>query len=193
MKTKSFLLTVLFCSAFVWSTFAQEKEIPKLDNPFTAQYLKKHIRKSHPRLVFNSSIEKNLKKKLKTDQVLQNMYKAIQLNAEEVFDKPLLERKLEGRRLLGVSREMLWRINMLGFVYRMEKDKRMLQRINDEVVAVSNFKNWNPSHFLDVAEMSMAVAFALDWTAGALPKSTQELAKKALIEKRNKSQLAREW
>src|SRR5665811_326710 len=31
--------------------------------------------------------------------------------------------------------------------------------------------------------MSMAVAFALDWTAGNLPKSTIELAKTALIEK----------
>jgi hypothetical protein len=31
--------------------------------------------------------------------------------------------------------------------------------------------------------MSMAVALALDWTAGKLPKKTNELALKALIEK----------
>ncbi|HSH19086.1 MAG TPA: heparinase II/III family protein, partial [Draconibacterium sp.] len=93
------------------------------------------------------------------------------------------ERKLEGRRLLGVSREMLYRINMLGMVYRIEKDPKILARINDEVIAVCNFSDWNPSHYLDVAEMSMAVAFALDWTAGKLPKSTIALAKSALIEK----------
>ncbi len=183
MKTKLNLVISLLCLAFVWPASAQEKEIPKLDNPISVQFLKKNLRKSQPRLVFNSGIEKNLKKKMKTDLVVQNMYKAIQLNAETIYDKPLLTRDVVGRRLLATSREMLWRVNMLGVVYRMEKDPKVLQRINDEVVAVCNFTDWNPSHFLDVAEMSMAVAFALDWTEGKLPKSTIELAKTALIEK----------
>ena len=74
-------------------------------------------------------------------------------------------------------------MNMLGMVYRIEKDPKILDRINEEVIAVCNFSDWNPSHFLDVAEMSMAVAFALDWTAGDLPQSTIDLAKSALIEK----------
>lgn len=183
MKTKINLLISLFCLALLFPVFAQEKKNPKLDNPISVQYLKKNLHKSQPRLVLNSTIEKKLKAKLKTDPVVKNMYEAIKLNAMEVFGKPLLERKLEGRRLLGVSREMLYRVNMLGMVYRMEKDPKILARINDEVIAVSNFSDWNPSHFLDVAEMSMAVAFALDWTAGKLPKSTIELAKTALIEK----------
>ena len=51
------------------------------------------------------------------------------------------------------------------------------------MIAVCNFTDWNPSHFLDVAEMSMAVAFALDWTAGDLPQSTIKMAQTALIEK----------
>lgn len=158
-------------------------DIPMLDNPMSVQYLKKNLRKSQPRLVLNAKIEKNLKKKLKTDPVVQNMYKAIQLNAAEVQQKPLLERVKIGRRLLRTSREMLWRVNMLGMVYRMEKDPKILDRINEEVIAVCNFSDWNPSHFLDVAEMSMAVAFALDWTAGDLPQSTIDLARTALIEK----------
>ena len=183
MNTKlKFLILFLVGSQLL---FAQEKdqELPKLDNPMSVQYLKKNLRKSQPRLVINSKIERNLKKKLKTDSVVQNMYRAIRLNAESVFDKPLLKRELEGKRLLGVSREMLWRINMLGMVYRIEKDRKILNRINDEVVAVCNFSDWNPKHYLDVAEMAMAVAFALDWTAGKLPKSTIKLAKTALIEK----------
>ncbi len=183
MKTKINLLISLFCLAILLPAFAQEKEIPKLQNPFTVQYLKKNLRKSQPRLVLNSSIEKELKAKIKTDPVVQNMYEAIQLNAAEVQQKPLLERIKIGRRLLSVSREMLYRVNMLGMVYRIEKDPKVLARINDEVIAVCNFSDWNPSHFLDVAEMSMAVALALDWTAGKLPKSTIKLAQNALIEK----------
>ncbi len=183
MKTRFRIIISLFCLTMVLPTFAQEHEIPKLDNQMSVQYLKKNLRKSQPRLVLNSTIEKQLKKDVNNDPVIKNMYEAIKVNAESVFEKPLLERKLEGRRLLGVSREMLWRINMLGMVYRIENDKNVLARINDEVVAVCNFSDWNPSHFLDVAEMSTAVALALDWTAGKLPKATIEMAKSALIEK----------
>ena len=165
------------------NSVVEGQEMPKLDNPITVQYLKRNLRKSQPRLVLNSTTDKVLRRKLKNDPVIQNMYKAIQLNAAEIQNEPLLERIQTGRRLLAVSREMLYRMNMLGMVYHIEKDPKILQRINDEVVAVCNFSDWNPSHFLDVAEMSMAVAIALDWTAGRLPKSTIELAKTSLIEK----------
>jgi len=178
-------LSAVLCFALCMF-FAQangEKEIAKLQNPVTVQYLKTHLLKSQPRLVLNSKIEKNLRQRLKSDPVVQNMYKAIQLNAAEIQKEPLLERVLVGRRLLATSREMLYRMNMLGMVYRIEKNPVILNRINDEVLAVCNFTDWNPSHYLDVAEMSMAVAFALDWTAGKLPLATIDLAKKALIEK----------
>lgn len=177
------LLICLLCTVLMLPAFAQEHEPKKLQNPISVEYLKKNLRKSQPRLVINSDLEKLVKSKLKTDPVIQNMYKAIQSNAAEIQKKPLLERKLEGRRLLGVSREMLYRMNMLGMVYRIEKDQVILNRINEEVVSVCNFSDWNPSHYLDVAEMSMAVAIALDWTAGKLPKATIEMAKTALIEK----------
>ncbi|MBN7814930.1 heparinase II/III domain-containing protein [Algoriphagus pacificus] len=176
------ILSLIFILA-LFPALAQEEEIPKLDNPMSVSYLQKNLRKSSPRLVFDQPILKDLKKKIKTDPVLQNMYASIQMNAESIFEEPLLERVMEGRRLLGVSREMLYRINMLGVVYLMEKDPKVLTRINDEVLAICSFSDWNPSHFLDVAEMATAVAFALDWTAGDLPKTTQELAKKSLIEK----------
>ena len=172
MKTQFNYLVSFLCMLIIASTSyvsADENDIPMLDNPMSVEYLKKNLRKSQPRLVLNSKIEKNLRKKLKSDPVVQNMYKAVQLNAEEIFGQPLLTRNVVGRRLLGTSREMLYRINMLGMVYRMEKDQKYLDRINDEVIAVCGFSDWNPSHFLDVAEMSMAVAFALDWTAGKLP------------------------
>lgn len=63
-------------------------------------------------------------------------------------------------------------MNMLGMVYRMEKDPAVLVRINDELKAVCNFIDWNPSHYLDVEEMAMAVALGIDWTVGDLPEST---------------------
>lgn len=155
----------------------------KLENPMDVQYLKKNLRKSSPRLILTPAIEKQLKKQLKTDPVVQNMYEAIQRDAKQIQAQPLLERKVVGRRLLGTSREMLYRMNILGMVYRMEKDPTVLKRIDEEVLAVCNFSDWNPSHYLDVAEMSMAIALAVDWVGSDLPKATVETAKNALIEK----------
>jgi hypothetical protein len=133
-------------------------------------------------------LEKNLKQKIKTDPVIQNVYKAIKLNAEEVFEKsiinldiPMEERSQNNQ--LDISRDLLHRISALAMVYRMEKDTRMLNRINEEVIAACNFPTWNPKHFLDVGEMSLGIALAIDWTAGDLPRSTIDLAKNSLIEK----------
>lgn len=166
-----------------YSVDGSDKKEVSIDNPMTEQYLQKNLRKTLPRLILNSDIEKDLRQKLESDPVIGNFYKAIKINAAGIHKKPLLKREKIGRRLLHVSREMLYRMNMLGMAYRIEKDPEILQRINDELIAVCNFSDWNPSHFLDTAEMSMAVAFALDWTAGDLPKKTIEMAQNALIEK----------
>ncbi|MDR1097862.1 MAG: heparinase II/III-family protein [Tannerella sp.] len=180
------IVLFLFCFHLLFasrSAAQQGENIPKLDNPVTVSYLRKNLRKSHPRLVLNSSIERDLKKKIQSDPIVKNYYEAIRINAGNLMDKPFLERIVTGRRLLSVSREMLYRVNMLGMVYRMEKDPKILRRLNDEVLAVCNFSDWNPSHYLDVAEMAMAVALAVDWGHGDLPQSTVDLAIDALIEK----------
>ncbi|MGK6350385.1 heparinase II/III domain-containing protein [Parapedobacter sp. DT-150] len=188
-KTKRFgLYLFIYASVCIIAVPTSEAQTPagsspKLQNPITVAYLKKHLYKSKPRLVLNGDIEKQLKQKLDTDPITQNLYKAIQRDAAAIRDEPLLERKQIGRRLLSVSREMLRRMNMLGMVYRIDKEPGVLQRINDEVLAVCRFSDWNPSHYLDVGEMAMAVAIALDWTAGDLPEATIEEAEKALIEK----------
>ncbi|MGB3848513.1 MAG: heparinase II/III family protein [Tunicatimonas sp.] len=156
---------------------------PELENPVDVAYLKKHLRSRSPRLILTATAEKQLRKKLKTDPVVKNMYAAVQLNAQRIQQAPLLTRKMVGRRLLSTSREMLYRVNMLGVVYRVDRDPKVLARLNEEVLTVCAFSDWNPSHYLDVAEMAMAVALAVDWVGDDLPKATVTTAKNALIEK----------
>lgn len=164
-------------------TMPEQEEPAKLNNPITVKYLKSNLRKLSPRLVLTPAIEQTLKQKVKTDPVVKNYFAAMKLNAAQIQKKPLLERVVIGRRLLATSREMLYRMNVLAMIYRIEKDPTILKRINDEVVAVCNFTDWNPPHYLDVAEMSMAVAIAVDWAGKDLPKSTVDLAIKSLIDK----------
>ncbi|MFY0654819.1 MAG: heparinase II/III family protein [Cyclobacteriaceae bacterium] len=191
LKSRNLCISLsLVYLSFTGLVYAQKESVApqKLDNPITAEYLLKNIQKQSPRLVLNKKLEKNLKKKLKTDRVIQNMYEAIKLNADAVFEKsiinldiPMEERSQNNQ--LDISRDMLHRMSALGMVYRMEKDPRVLNRINEELIAVCNFPTWFPKHFLDVGEMSLAVALAIDWAADGLPESTIDLAKKSLIEK----------
>lgn len=162
---------------------AAEPAMPQLENPISVSYIEEHLNPVQPRLGFTPSLVEEVRGRVDADPVLRNLYAAIQASAEEIYSQGLPDGKIRGRRLLGTSREVLYRINMLGFIYLMERDQRALQRINEEVLNVCAFPSWNPAHFLDVAEMSLAVSLALDWTAGDLPEATIETARTALIEK----------
>jgi hypothetical protein len=185
---KKTLLLAIMMVFLSFSLYSQEHDNYKLQNPITTEYLKKNLRKKSPRLVLDRENEKILRKKLKTDPLIQNIYAAIQLNAELVLEKDLISVNIPDnpnsqKNQLGISRDFLHRVNMLAMVYRLEKDPNILKRLNEEVISACNFPTWNPRHFLDVGEMSLAIALALDWTAGDLPKSTIALAKNALVEK----------
>lgn len=163
-------------------------EIPKLENPISVAYLEKNLSKSLPRLVLNKKLGKNLKKKLKSDPFIKDIYESIKFNAEMVLEKDIISVNIPDnprsqKNQLGISRDFLHRMNMLSMVYYLEKDAAILNRINDEIIAACNFPTWNPKHYLDVGEMSLAIALAIDWTAGSLPESTIKLAKTSLIEK----------
>ena len=109
-------LTLLL--VFVFSPMANSQDsVLKLENPITVNYLKKNLSKQSPRLVLNKKTEQNLRKKLKTDPVVQNVYKGIKLNAEAVFDKTLvnLDIPMEERsqnNQLDISRDLLHRISI---------------------------------------------------------------------------------
>ena len=193
MKTRfNYPLKFMFVSAFIilfsviaisQTDNAEVNEVHKLQNPVTVQYIRTKLQKTTPRIILNPEIERNLKARLKTDPVVKNYYSAMKLNAKNIMGSPILTRNVIGRRLLGTSRSMLQRMTILSMVYRIDKEPAVLKKINDELIAVCNFSDWNPPHFLDVAEMSLAVAIAVDWIGSWLPKATTELAKKSLIEK----------
>jgi len=189
---KFFVITILFCFTALFNSFLnaqaqqkseQDRAVVKLENPVNEQYIKARLKKSHPRLILTHGIEANLKAKIKSDPVVKSYYEAMKYNAKEILTKPVLTRVVIGRRMLSTSREMLYRMSILSLLYRLDKDPAYLKKIDEELKSVCSFVDWHPSHFLDVAEMSMAVSLAVDWAGFALPKSTVEMAKKSLIEK----------
>lgn len=162
--------------------FRGDTVIP-LQNPISVEYLKLHLRKESPRLVLTTEIEQDIKDRLKREPQMQAYFRYLKDEAGKIMNMPLLAYKKTGKRLLAVSRDVVWRMGTLSMVYRIEKDPAVLKRIDDELKAVCSFKDWNPSHYLDVAEASFGVALAVDWVGDDLPAATKKLAIDALIKK----------
>ena len=85
-----------------------------------------------------------------------------------------------GKRILEVSREALSRIFYAAYAYRCCGEEGYLRSAEREMLAVCRFPDWNPSHFLDCAEMATAVSIGYDWLCPDLPDSTRRIASDAL-------------
>jgi len=139
----------------------------------------------HPRLLANAEDFRRIRA-LPGALAEQTRRKVVQIAEAELATKPVTHKK-EGRRLLHVSREALRRICACAMAWRLTDDRRFAERAVKEALAVSAFHDWNPSHFLDTAEMCLAVAIAYDWcydTMGAEDRRKLERAMlaKALLE-----------
>lgn len=99
------------------------------------------------------------------------------------------KRELEGRRMLAVSRKVLYRINTLAVANLLTNDKRFANRAIAEMLTASNFTDWNPTHFLDVAEMTLALSIGYDLLYTQMTPQERQIIAQAIIEKGLKSSL----
>jgi hypothetical protein len=156
----------------------------RADNPVTPEWIQKNLSKQSPRLMLTPERLARLKAAVSETGTSASCYAWLKQNADQICDTKPLAFKKEGKRLLAVSREALNRISCLALAANIEAENRKyIDRLNAELLAVCAFDSWNPGHFLDVAEMSLAVSIGLDWCHGQLPSETVKIGKKALIEK----------
>ena len=147
---------------------------------------------SHPRILMLKGEEKTLKKQIRKDPYWQDLYNDLLQEADRIVDLPVNQRIKIGRRLLSVSRENLRRIFDLCFAYRMTGQKSYAVRAEQEMLAAAAFSDWNPSHFLDVGEMTMALAIGYDWLYDRLSPASRETIRTAILEKGLKASLDEE-
>jgi hypothetical protein len=117
----------------------------------------------HPRLFFLQADEAILKAKITATPLLTKSHNVIITECNLLLTLPVQQRVLIGRRLLSVSREAIRRISYLSYAYRMTGEVRYATRAETEMLAMAAFSDWNPSHFLDVGEMTLAMAIGYDW------------------------------
>ena len=141
------------------------------------------LRRSHPRLVAMPDDITRVRKLIEGDPTAAKLHEQLRSEAERLLEAPTVEYVKIGPRLLTQSRRCLDRIYALGLLYRLHSDRRYLERAKKELFAAAAFPDWNPSHFLDTAEMSHAFAIGYDWFYDALGEADRKVLREALVEK----------
>jgi hypothetical protein len=141
------------------------------------------LRFGHPRLLLLADDEARIRRAVTTDAPARGFRDALLRNGSRLLTQPPPDRVLIGPRLLTVSRTVLDRVMTLALLYRLDGDTRWAQRATEELRAAAAFSDWNPSHFLDVAEMTHAFAIGYDWLYDALTEDDRTVIRRALVDK----------
>ena len=132
------------------------------------------LQKAHPRLLLTDARLQELKTLSNTDAKLKKYAADVVAQADKDIFKSPLQHVLIGPRLLNVSRECLLRVYDLAFAYRWTGNEKYLSSAISNMRIVCAFADWNPSHFLDVAEMTHAVAIGYDWLYNKMDQSMRD-------------------
>lgn len=181
MKTTIYSLAItlsLTANAFAKSPLpAAPADLPPADRILDT------LRPEHPRLLVEPGTFARLKKLVADDPVAKKMYASIRGSANSILDDDPAEYEIpDGKRLLSVSRRILYRVTTLALVYKIDGDRKYLDRAWAELNAGARFKDWNPSHFLDTGEMTQAFAVGYDWLYHDWSDAQRKTIRDAIVE-----------
>ncbi len=162
-----FLFTAIL---FTTAVFAQRDYLAQVKNPI-----------DHPRLLMLKGEEAGVKQLIGSDKTWKTIHEAILSQCDTFLTAAPVEKIKIGKRLLDKSRECLRRVFYLSYAYRITGEEKYLKRAEKEMLAVSAFSDWNPSHFLDVAEMTMAVSIGYDWLYDHLSEQSRSVIRAAIM------------
>jgi hypothetical protein len=137
----------------------------------------------HPRLLASQQELDALRQSLDRAPLRREVAAAVVHHADLLQDIPPITRRLQGRRLLGQSRRCVDRVVTLSMAYQLTGEPRYAARGCKEMLAAARFSDWNPSHFLDVAEMTFALAIGYDWLFDQLDDASRVEIRNAIMRK----------
>jgi hypothetical protein len=137
----------------------------------------------HPRLWMARGEEARVRQRIASDTRYAAAWARLVRSADEAIGRPPITRVMTGRRLLHVSRETIRRVMMFAMVHRVTGEARYLAPAKANLLAAAAFTDWNPSHFLDVAEMTLALGVGYDWLFDDLTADERATIRAAILQK----------
>ena len=107
---------------------------------------------------------------IRADERWTKVHEAILAESVEIVGQPNTEFKLNARKEMHQKGcDAVRRMLFLCYSWRMTGEDRFLLKAESLARDICALKSWNPYHFLDVAEITIAATIAYDWLYDALP------------------------
>jgi len=178
MKMYSLLWTLLLTTSVIASEGAKNA---------TKSNVLSTLRPGHPRLIILDQDLERVKRLIDTDPEVRGLYDDIRKAADKMLNQQPVKHEIIGPRMLHQSRLCLHRVYILALMYRLTGNAIYAQRAEREMLTAAGFADWNPSHFLDTAEMTHALAVGYDWLYDYLSPASRAAIHRAILEKGLKS------
>ena len=138
----------------------------------------------HPYLLFDKDKEQALMENIGKDVRWTRLHTAILSECEEILKLEEQTYVLDSRKAMhSQACETVRRVMFLAYAYRMTSDERFLTKCLKIVRNFCALESWNPYHFLDVAELSFAAAFAYDWLYDSIDQPLRDLIVRSIVDK----------
>ncbi|MCR9246788.1 MAG: heparinase II/III-family protein [bacterium] len=149
--------------------------------------------KAHPRLFLDAARADAMRQRIAAEPTLRAARSFVIRTADAIESARPVVRQKVGKRLLGVSRTCLKRVTYLTFAHWLTGNPRYAARAQREMLAAAAFEDWNPSHFLDVGEMTAALAIGYDGLHDAMEPAARATIREAIVEHGLRASLAGGW
>ncbi|EKM61305.1 uncharacterized protein PHACADRAFT_247830 [Phanerochaete carnosa HHB-10118-sp] len=159
-------------AAFTTPTFSTDSALLWPDDPFQpSNPSPTNVRPDRPRLIAPTYKWQVLSQRIATDPYLSEWNDTIFGNATAWSNLEPVQYFMDGSSgILDNCRYVKERVKAWSYAYRMTNDTKWVNRTWTELQYVAgpdfgpnNSTKWNPSHFLDTAEMTAAFGIAYDW------------------------------
>ena len=138
----------------------------------------------HPRLILRKGEEAALAANLAKDATWTRLHEIVLEESERLLELPDQKYKRSVRKAMHEQCcETVRRMLFLAYSYRMTGDRRFLDKAEGVALNMCALDSWNPYHFLDVAELTVAASFAYDWLYDDLKPSTRKLLMESIRDK----------
>ena len=150
----------------------------------TALLKAKNPNNEHPRLLLRQSDIPKLREKTQADATISGWTSGFLNYVNRSSMKRALPTYVLSDVRLNVSREVKLTLGELAFAYILTGEAQYADAAIQVMLRVSDpnyFKDWNPYHFLDVADMAGGVALAYDWCYDRMTETEKAQVKNALV------------
>ena len=141
------------------------------------------LRVGHPRLILLDADFDRIRLLVRENAAARHIYNDLEKECDRLLSIPPVEYRLIGPRLQTQTRRAVNRITSLALMYRLSGRDPWLRRAMLEMNAIAAFKDWNPGHAIDTAELAHAFAIGYDWLFNALTPEERTTIREALVSK----------